>query len=74
MLLNEEGKPLGLQVSWAKTKAKLFRGMLDEIMQYAHGSGKDIKSIDSSTKHGSIVHNSGRSCQEVFCQSLCPML
>lgn len=31
--LHEETKPLGDQVSWAKTKVQVFRGLLDETVQ-----------------------------------------
>ena len=33
--LHEEVKPLGLKVSWAKTKVQVFGGMLDETVGYS---------------------------------------
>ncbi|KAG0721572.1 hypothetical protein GWK47_046209 [Chionoecetes opilio] len=32
--LHEEAKPLGLEVSWLKTKVQVFGGFLDETVQY----------------------------------------
>ena len=33
--LHEEVKPLGLKVSWAKTRVEVFGGVLDETVQSA---------------------------------------
>ena len=41
--LHKEMKPLGLKVSWAKTKVQVFGGVLDETVQYFHACGKDIE-------------------------------
>ena len=30
--LHEEAKPLGLKVSWSKTKVQMFVGLLDETI------------------------------------------
>ena len=37
-----EVKPLGLKVSWAKTKVQVFGGVLDEAVQFVHACG-DVK-------------------------------
>ena len=37
--LHEEVKPLGLQVSWAKTKVQVFGGLLDGTLQSVHACG-----------------------------------
>lgn len=34
--LQKEAKPLSLQVSWAKSEAHIFRGLLDEAIGRAH--------------------------------------
>ncbi|KAG0730275.1 hypothetical protein GWK47_028563 [Chionoecetes opilio] len=37
--LHEEAKPLGLEVSWFKTKVQVFGGLLDEAVQSVHACG-----------------------------------
>lgn len=64
--LHEEAKPLGLQVSWAKTKVQVFGGLLDETVQSVHACGEDIEILESFTYLGSVVHNSGGSRHEVL--------
>ena len=63
--LHEEAKPLGLQVSWPKTKVQVHRGLLDETVQSICARGKDIDILDSLTYLGSMVHSNGGSRQEV---------
>ena len=63
--LHEEVKPLGLKVSWAKTKVQVFGGVLDETVQSVHACGEDIEILKSFTYLGSVVHNDGGSSQEV---------
>ena len=65
--LHEEVKPLGLKVSWAKTKVQVFGGVLDETVpiQSVHVCGEDIEILKSFTYLGSVVHNDGGSSQEV---------
>ncbi|KAG0721213.1 PiggyBac transposable element-derived protein 4 [Chionoecetes opilio] len=41
--LHEEAKPLGLEVSWLKTKVQVFGGFLDETVQSVHACGEDIE-------------------------------
>ena len=64
--LHEETKPLGLQVSWTKTKVQVFGGLLDETVQSVHACGEDIEILESFTYLGSVVHNSGGSRHEVL--------
>ena len=64
--LHEEAKPLGLQVSWTKTKVQVFGGLLDETVRSVHACGEDIEILDSFTYLGSVVHNNGGSRQEVL--------
>ncbi|KAG0720572.1 putative aarF domain-containing protein kinase 1 [Chionoecetes opilio] len=40
--LHEEAKPLGLEVSWLKTKVQVFGSLLDETVQSVHACGEDI--------------------------------
>ena len=65
-VLHEEAKPLGLEVSWTKTKVQAFGGLLDDTVQSVHACGEDIEILESFTYLGSVVHNSGRSDQEVI--------
>ncbi len=65
-ILHEEAKHLGLEVSWAKTKVHSLGGLLDDTVQSVHACGEDIEVLESFTYLGSVVHNSGRSDQEVI--------
>ncbi|KAG0714462.1 Sugar transporter ERD6-like 4 [Chionoecetes opilio] len=40
---HEKAKPLGLEVSWPKTKVQVFGGLLDETVQFVHACGEDIE-------------------------------
>ena len=62
----EEAKPLGLKVSWVKTKIQVFGDLLDEAVRSVHACGEDIEITESFTYLGSVVHNGGRSDQEVL--------
>ncbi len=64
-VLHEEAKPLGLEVSWTKTKVQAFAGLLDDTVQSVHACAEDIEVLESFTYLGSVVHNNGRSDQEV---------
>ncbi|KAG0712555.1 hypothetical protein GWK47_018223 [Chionoecetes opilio] len=66
--LHEEAKPLGLEVSWLKTKVQVFGELLDEAVQSVHACGEDIEILESFTYLGSAVHNDGGSRQEVLRQ------
>ena len=64
--LHEETKPLGLQISWPKTKVQVFGDLLDETVQSIHACGEDIDILQIFTYLGSVVHNNGGSRQEVL--------
>ena len=64
-VLHEESKPLGLKVSWTKTKVQAFGGLLDDTVQSVQACGEDIEVLESFTYLGSVVHNNGGSGQEV---------
>ena len=64
--LHEEAKPLGLKVSWAKTKAQVFGGLLDDTVQSVRVCGENVEILESFTYLGSVVHNDGGSRQEVL--------
>ncbi|KAG0720330.1 putative uncharacterized transposon-derived protein F52C9.6 [Chionoecetes opilio] len=64
--LHQEAKPLGLEVSWLKTKVQVFGDLLDEAVQSVHACGEDIEILESFTYLGSAVHNDGGSRQEVL--------
>ncbi|KAG0713639.1 Pikachurin [Chionoecetes opilio] len=64
--LHEEAKPLGLEVSWLKTKVQVFGDLLDEAVQTVHACGEDIEILESFTYLGSAVHNDGGSRQEAL--------
>ena len=63
--LSEESKPLGLAVSWVKTKAQDFGNLLGRDTQSVHACGEDIEILESFTYLGSAVHNTGGSGGEV---------
>ena len=63
--LHENAKPLGLQVSWAKTKVQAFGGLLDEAVQSVQACGEDIEVLQRFTYLGSVIHNNGRSDDEI---------
>ncbi len=64
--LHEEAKPLGLQVSWTKTKVQVFGGLLDDTVQSVHACKEDIDILDYFTYLGSVVQNSGGFSHEVI--------
>ena len=47
--LHEELKPLGLNVSWPKTKVQVFGGILDETVQSVHACGEDMEILKNLT-------------------------
>ena len=63
--LHEETKPLGLKVSWTKTKIQDFGNLLGPDTQSVHVCGEDIEVVESFTYLGSAVHNTMESCGEV---------
>lgn len=64
--LHKEVKSVELQVSWAKTKAKVSGSLLDETVLSVHESFKATEILESLTFIGSIVHSSSGSCQDFF--------
>ena len=60
-----EAKPLGLEVSWTKTKIQDFGGLLGDHIQSIRACGEDIDITQSFTYLGSVVHDSGLSDQDV---------
>ncbi|XP_069981083.1 uncharacterized protein [Penaeus vannamei] len=62
---SNEAKPLGLQVSWTKTKIQDFGGLLREPDQSIRACGEDTEATESFTYLGSAVHISELSDQEV---------
>ncbi len=63
---HEEARPLGLEVFWAKTKVQAFGGLLYDTVQSVHACGEDIEVLESFTYLASVVHDNGRSDQEVI--------
>ncbi|KAG0726190.1 hypothetical protein GWK47_037100 [Chionoecetes opilio] len=61
--LVKEAKPLGLEVSWLKTKVQVFGGLQDDTVQSVHACSEDIEILESFTYLGSAVHNDGGSRQ-----------
>ena len=61
---SNEAKPLGLEVSWTKTKVQDFGDLLEPVHS-VRACGEDIEVTESFTYLGSVVHNSGLSDQEV---------
>ncbi|XP_070000270.1 uncharacterized protein [Penaeus vannamei] len=63
--ISNEAKPLGLDVSWIKTKVQDFGNLLREPVWLVRACGEDIEVTESFTYLDSVVHNSGLSDQEV---------
>ena len=61
--LQEEVKPLGFKVSWAKTKVQVFEGVLDETVQSVYACGIEI--LKNFTYLGSVVHKDDGLSQEI---------
>ncbi len=40
--LHEEAKPLGLEVSWTKTKVQAFGGLVGRVVHNNGGSGQEV--------------------------------
>ena len=64
--LHEGAKPLGLQVSWIKTKIQVFGNLLDEAVSSVQVCAESVDILDSFTYLGSVVHNDGGSSHEVL--------
>lgn len=64
--LNEEAKPLGLKVSWIKTKVQAFGDLLDNAVESVHACGENIEVLESFTYLGSVVHKNAGSGHDVI--------
>ena len=57
-MLNEESWPLGLQVSWVKTKIQAFNDILDAAVLSVPVCGEDVEVVERFTYFGSDIHGS----------------
>ena len=64
-MLNEESEPLGLWVSWVKTKIQGFNDILDAAFLSAPVCGEDVEVVERFTYLGSDIHVSTGSEPEV---------
>ena len=56
LLLNEELEPLGLRVSWVKTKIQAFNDILDAVILSVPVYGEDVEVMERFTCLGSDIH------------------
>ena len=55
-VLNEESEPLGLRVSWVKTKIQDFNDILDAAVLSVPVCGEDVEVVERFTYLGSAIH------------------
>ena len=55
-MLNEELEPLGLRVSWVKTKIQAFNDILDAAVLSVSVCGEDVEVVERFTYLGSDIH------------------
>ena len=55
-MLNEESAPLGLRVSWDKTKIQAFNDILDAAVLSVAVYGEDVEVMERFTYLGSDIH------------------
>ena len=55
-MLNEESEPLGLRVSWVKTKIQAFSNILDAAVLFVPVCGEDVEVVERFTYLGSDIH------------------
>ena len=55
-MLNEESEPLGLRVSWVKTKIQAFNDILDAAVLSVPVCGEDAEVMERFTYLGSDIH------------------
>ena len=55
-VLNEDSEPLGLQVSWVKTKIQAFNNILDAAILSVPVCGEEVEVMERFTYLGSDVH------------------
>ena len=64
--LSEEAEPLGLRVSWMKTKVLAFGDKVDAIVESIAENGENVEVTQRLTYLGSVIHSS-TSCElEVY--------
>ena len=64
-VLNEESEPLGLWVSWVKTKIQAFNDILDVAILSVPAFGEDVEAVERYTYLGSDIHVSA-GCKPEF--------
>ena len=55
-MLNEESEPLGLQVSWVKTKIQAFNVIMDAAILSVPVCDVDVEVMETFTYLGSDIH------------------
>ena len=61
-LLSEEAEPLGLRVSWIKTKVHTFGDILNAIIESIPVCGENVEVTQTFNYLGSVIHSS-TSCE-----------
>ncbi len=64
-VLNEESEPLGLRVSWVKTKIQAFNDILDAPILSVPVCGEDVEVTERFTYLDSDIHVSAGGEQEI---------
>ena len=64
-VLNEESEPLGLWVSWVKTKIQAFNDILDAAALSMPVSGEDVEVVERFTYLGSDIRVSAGCDSEI---------
>ena len=64
-LLSEEAEPLGLRVSWIKTKVRASGDILDATVESIPVNGENVEVKQTFTYLGSVIHSSTSCEQEV---------
>ena len=64
-VLNEESEPLGLRVSWVKTKIQVFNDILDAAILSVPVCDEDVEVMERFTYLGSDIHVSAGCESEV---------
>ena len=64
-VLNEKWEPLGLLVSWVKTKIQAFNDILDAAILAVPVCGEDVEVVEKFTYLGSDIHVSAGCESEV---------
>uniref|UniRef100_A0A8C3A210 Reverse transcriptase domain-containing protein n=1 Tax=Cyclopterus lumpus TaxID=8103 RepID=A0A8C3A210_CYCLU len=63
--LGEESEPLGLRISWIKTKVQAFNDVLAAAVESVPVCGENVEVMETFTYLGSVVHVSTACGQEV---------